>query len=316
MMDEPGAGLSEAESDFLRKVIVGIPDAWGAQVLLVDHDVDLISDTCSTTLVLDFGSKIALGRVQDALKDPKVRAAYLGEVGEGLKIRGLVVARGGKEVIRGVDLDIPPGQITALLGANGAGKSSIVLATVGALPVTSGEVTVDGTSIRGMRPEYVRRLGVAAVPEGHHVLSDLTVADNLKAAGHNLTRAKLDDGVRAALETFPELEAKLGQRAVSLSGGQQQMVVLAQAIVDRPRYLLADELSFGLAPVIVARLVPVITRLAEMGVGILLIEQFTHIALRISHHVSIMERGYIRFSGSPEEVRANPDILHSAYLAA
>jgi len=103
----------------------------------------------------------------------------------GLKIRGLVVARGGKEVIRGVDLDIPPGQITALLGANGAGKSSIVLATVGALPVTSGEVTVDGTSIRGMRPEYVRRLGVAAVPEGHHVLSDLTVADNLKAAGYD-----------------------------------------------------------------------------------------------------------------------------------
>lgn len=235
---------------------------------------------------------------------------------EGLKIRGLVVARGGKEVIRGVDLDIPPGQITALLGANGAGKSSIVLATVGALPVTSGEVTVDGTSIRGMRPEYVRRLGVAAVPEGHHVLSDLTVADNLKAAGHNLTRARLDDGVKAALETFPELEAKLGQRAGSLSGGQQQMVVLAQAIVDRPRYLLADELSFGLAPVIVARLVPVITRLAEMGVGILLIEQFTHIALRIAHHVSIMERGRIRFSGSPEEVRANPDILHSAYLAA
>jgi branched-chain amino acid transport system ATP-binding protein len=235
---------------------------------------------------------------------------------EGLNIRGLVVARGGKEVIRGVDLDIPPGKITALLGANGAGKSSLVLAAAGALPIVSGDISMDGRSIAGLRAETVRTLGVAAVPEGHHVLSDLTVADNLRVAGYNLNRQQMEDGVEAALTTFPELRAKLGQRAGSLSGGQQQMVVLAQAIVDKPRYLLADELSFGLAPVVVARLVPVITLLAEQGVGILLIEQFTHIALRIAHHVCVMERGHIRFSGGPDELRANPDILHSAYLAA
>jgi branched-chain amino acid transport system ATP-binding protein len=235
---------------------------------------------------------------------------------DGLSVKNLVVARGGKEVIRGIDLDIAPGRITALLGANGAGKSSLVLAIAGALPAVSGDVTIDGKSNRGLRPEDVRRLGVAAVPEGHHVLSDLSVADNLRVAGYNLSRAKMEEGVEAALDTFPELKAKLGQRAGSLSGGQQQMVVLAQAIVDRPRYLLADELSFGLAPVIVARLVPVITRLAEIGVGVLLIEQFTHIALRIANHVCVMERGRIRFSGGPEELRANPDILHSAYLAA
>jgi branched-chain amino acid transport system ATP-binding protein len=234
----------------------------------------------------------------------------------GLTVEGLVVARGGKEVIRGVDLAIVPGKITALLGANGAGKSSLVLAIAGALPALSGKIAIDGRSIAGLRPEDVRRTGVAAVPEGHHVLSDLSVADNLRVAGHHLVGGKLAAGVEAALATFPELRAKLDQRAGSLSGGQQQMVVLAQAIVDRPRYLLADELSFGLAPVIVARLVPVITRLAEEGVGILLIEQFTHIALRISHQVHVMERGRIRFSGGPEELRANPDILHSAYLAA
>jgi branched-chain amino acid transport system ATP-binding protein len=237
-------------------------------------------------------------------------------VSAGLIIRSLVVARGGKEVIRGVDLDIPPGKITALLGANGAGKSSLVLAAAGALPVVSGTVTVDGRSIAGMRAETVRALGVAAVPEGHHVLSDLTVAENLRVAGYNLSRADMEKGVESALETFPELRAKLAQRAGSLSGGQQQMVVLAQAIVNRPRYLLADELSFGLAPVIVARLVPVITGLAAQGVGVLLIEQFTHIALRIADHVCVMERGHIRFSGAPDELRANPDILHSAYLAA
>jgi branched-chain amino acid transport system ATP-binding protein len=233
-----------------------------------------------------------------------------------IRIERLIVARGGKEVIRGVDLEIEPGWITALLGANGAGKSSLVLAIAGALPIVSGAISVDGRSIAGLRPEQVRRLGVAAVPEGHHVLSELSVLDNLRVAGHHLPGSKREDGIEAALETFPELRQKLDARAGSLSGGQQQMVVLAQAIVERPRYILADELSFGLAPVIVARLVPVITRLAADGVGILLIEQFTHIALRIAHKVCVMERGYLRFSGEPDQLRANPDILHSAYLAA
>jgi len=131
-----------------------------------------------------------------------------------------------------------------------------------------------------------------------------------------MSRADMNAGVEAALNTFPELKEKLNQSAGSLSGGQQQMVVLAQAIVDRPKYVLADELSFGLAPIIVSRLVPVIQQLASQGVGILLIEQFTHIALRIAVSVCVMERGRIRFKGKPDELRNNPDILHSAYLGA
>jgi branched-chain amino acid transport system ATP-binding protein len=235
---------------------------------------------------------------------------------EGLSISGLRVVRGGREVIHGVDLVIAPGRITALLGANGAGKSSLVLAVAGALPTHAGVVSIDGEPITGLRPENVRRKGVAAVPEGHHVLTDLTVAENLSVAGYHLPRAKHEAGIEAALETFPELRAKLASRAGSLSGGQQQMLVLAQAIVDRPRYLLADELSFGLAPVVVARVVPVVTQLAQLGIGVLLIEQYTHIALRLAHHVCVMERGRIRFSGEPDALRQNPDILHSAYLAA
>ncbi|MGB7101150.1 MAG: ATP-binding cassette domain-containing protein [Xanthobacteraceae bacterium] len=234
---------------------------------------------------------------------------------EGLSISRLRVLRSGREVIHGVDLEIAPGRITALLGANGAGKSSLVLAVAGALPTESGSVSIDGEPITGLRSEEVRRKGVAAVPEGHLVLTDLTVAENLSVAGYHLDSARRAAGVEAALDTFPELRAKLNSRAGSLSGGQQQMLVLAQAIVDRPRYLLADELSFGLAPVIVARLVPVVTKLAEQGIGVLLIEQFTHIALRLAHHVCVMERGRIRFSGEPDELRRNPDILHSAYLA-
>jgi branched-chain amino acid transport system ATP-binding protein len=233
----------------------------------------------------------------------------------GLSISRLRVMRAGREVIHGVDLEIAPGRITALLGANGAGKSSLVLAVAGALPAESGVVSIDGEPVTGLRPENVRRKGIAAVPEGHHVLTDLTVAENLSVAGYHLDGGKRAAGMEAALATFPELRGKLDARAGSLSGGQQQMLVLAQAIVDRPRYLLADELSFGLAPVVVARLVPVVSRLAEEGIGILLIEQFTHIALRLAHHVCVMERGRIRFSGEPDALRQNPDILHSAYLA-
>jgi len=235
---------------------------------------------------------------------------------ESLTVSNLTVARGGKQVIHGVSIEILPGKIAALLGANGAGKSSLVLAIASALPITGGQVVLDGKPINGLRPEYVRRLGVVAVPEGHRVLTDLTVEENLRVAGTALRRRELDQAVERAMETFPELKPRYGVRAGALSGGQQQMLVLGQAIVSQPRYILADELSFGLAPMIVARLIPVLEAFAANGVGVLLIEQFTHIALRIAQHVYVMERGRIRFSGEPEALRQNPDILHSAYLAA
>jgi branched-chain amino acid transport system ATP-binding protein len=233
----------------------------------------------------------------------------------GLAAVGVSVQRSGKPIIHGVDIEIAPGNITALLGANGAGKSSLVLSMAGALPLVGGKVVLDGKPINGLRPENVRRLGVVAVPEGHRVLTELTVEENLRVAGTALNRRELDDAVERALDTFPELKPRLGTRAGALSGGQQQMLVLGQAMVSRPRYILADELSFGLAPVIVARLVPVLEAFASNGIGVLLIEQFTHIALRIADHAYVMERGRICFSGAPEALLKNPDILHSAYLA-
>ena len=218
-------------------------------------------------------------------------------------------------MLHDVDLTIARGKITALLGANGAGKSSLVLAVAGALPATGGDICLDGASISGLRPESVRARGVAAVPEGHHVLNDLTVEDNLKVSGSHLKRAELKPAMARALETFPELRERMLVRAGAMSGGQQQMLALAQAIIARPRYLLADELSFGLAPVIVARLVPVLQTLALQGVGVLLIEQFTNIALKIADFAYVMERGRICFSGEPATLVERPEILHSAYLS-
>jgi len=235
--------------------------------------------------------------------------------GRGLIAEKLTVARGGRAVATAIDLQVRPGQVTALLGANGAGKSSLVLALAGALPAAEGRVVLDGQPLNGLRPEAVRRLGVAAIPEGHRVLSELTVEENLRVAGTHLSNRALGAAVKRAYETFPELRERRDSGAGALSGGQQQMVVIAQAIVSEPKYVLADELSFGLAPVIVARLVPVMTALAAGGVGVLLIEQFTHVALRIAAHVYVMERGRIAFSGEPDELARNPEILNSAYLA-
>jgi branched-chain amino acid transport system ATP-binding protein len=232
-----------------------------------------------------------------------------------LEVQGINLQRSGKAILHGVDVTLARGKITALLGANGAGKSSLVLGIAGALPVTTGRILVDGRPIVGLRPEAIRALGVAAVPEGHQVLGDLSVEDNLKVAGSHLARAELKPAIEIALDTFPELRARLQSRSGTMSGGQQQMLALAQAIISRPRYLLADELSFGLAPVVVGRLVPVLQKLAQQGVGVLLIEQFTHIALKIADIAYVMERGRICFCGEPRELERNPDILHSAYLA-
>ena len=172
--------------------------------------------------------------------------------------RSSCVARGGKEVLHGVDLEIAPRQDHGAArrqrrrqeqpGACHRGRPA---------GRPRARYMLDGSPSSGLRPEAVRALGVAAVPEGHHVLGDLTVEDNLKVAGSHLKRAKSRPAIADALETFPELRERLLGARGRLSGGQQQMLALAQAIVGRPRYLLADELSFGLAPVIVARLVPV-----------------------------------------------------------
>jgi branched-chain amino acid transport system ATP-binding protein len=232
-----------------------------------------------------------------------------------LKIEQLVLQRGGKPVLHGIDLTVVPGQVTALIGANGAGKSSTVMAVAGVLPVQSGRVSADGQSLLGLRPEAVRARGVAVVPEGHRVLGDLSVRDNLRVAAGALPAAAVDEAIEAVLRTLPELRAKLSDPGRSLSGGQKQMVCVAQALLARPRYLLIDELSLGLSPVVVKRLAEIVQDVARQGVGVLLIEQFTTLALAISSTASVMVRGGVAWAGASAELRARPDILHSSYLA-
>ena len=233
-----------------------------------------------------------------------------------LTVRNLFVSRGGRPVLRDISLSVPPGEITALLGANGAGKSTLVLTMAGVLPPVRGSISCEGVELLGQSPDAVRRHGVALVLEGHPVLTGLSVRDNLAAAAMMHPRHQADREIEAALETFPELRARLSTAAQNLSGGQKQMVVIAQGMIARPRYLLIDELSFGLAPSIVNRLAERIQAIAARGVGILLIEQFTTLALSLARTALVLERGELVFAGASEELRRNPEILHGAYLAS
>ncbi len=231
-----------------------------------------------------------------------------------LTITELAVPRGDRPVLHQVSLEIPAGEITTLLGPNGAGKSTLVLTVGGALKPTGGSIRIGDLELAGSKPDKVRGAGVAVVPEGRRLLPSLSVRDNLKVATYNMPASEADAGLAYALELFPELEKRIDTSARSLSGGEQQMVVLAQALASKPRFMLVDELSLGLAPVVVKRLIPVLEQVAATGTGVLLIEQFAHVALALATRAYVLEGGRVQYSGTAAELRENPELLHSAYL--
>jgi branched-chain amino acid transport system ATP-binding protein len=234
--------------------------------------------------------------------------------GVALRVENLSVPRAGRVVVHDVSLEIPSGEVTTLLGANGAGKSTLVLAIGGVLRPTGGRVLLGDLDLTRRRPERIRQAGVAIVPEGRRLLPELTVEDNLRVATYALSREEKRERIAYALTLFPRLEARWDAKSRLLSGGEQQMVVLAQALVSRPRIVIVDELSLGLAPVVVKGLVPTLEEVAQSGVGILLIEQFAHVALSLARQAYVLEGGRIRYRGTAEELKDRPDVLHSAYL--
>lgn len=231
-----------------------------------------------------------------------------------LEITDLSVTRGARRVLHEVSLGVAAGEVTALLGPNGAGKSSLVLTLGGILKPTGGRIQLGERDLAGMKSEHIRRAGLAVVPEGRRLLPDLTIADNLRVATYSLDKSEAEAGIAYALELFPELEKRWDTVCRSLSGGEQQMVVLAQALVSRPAVLVVDELSLGLAPIVVARLVPTLEAVAASGTGVLLIEQFVHVALALANTAYVIMGGQIRYHGTAAELTEHPELLQSAYL--
>jgi len=234
-----------------------------------------------------------------------------------LVLRGVRSGYDGVEILHGIDLDLDEGEIIALLGTNGAGKSTLLKTISGVVEADRGAVIFDGRDITHAPPHEIAAFGIVQMPGGAGVFGSLTVAENLELAGW--TQRRDVDSVRAAraevLDIFPVLAQRLDQPAANLSGGQQQMLALGMSFVMRPRVLLIDELSLGLAPVVVGQMLPIVKRMSQEGVTVVLVEQSVNVALTVAERAYFLERGEVRFSGPTAELLERPDVLRSVFLS-
>jgi branched-chain amino acid transport system ATP-binding protein len=231
-----------------------------------------------------------------------------------LELRGLEVAYAGVPAVRGIDLAVGRGEIVGLVGPNGAGKSSTLHAVVGAERAAGGDVLLFGRSLRGLRPEQVARLGVALVPEGRHIYAGLTVEENLRLglAGRR-SRDGLPEDLDWVHELFPVVREFARRKAGALSGGQQQQLALARALVARPDVLLLDEPSLGLAPTVVERLFATLGEIRDAGVSILLVEQRAQLTIAFADRTHVISNGRLRLTLGPQDA-GDTERLTAAYL--
>ena len=221
-----------------------------------------------------------------------------------LKIENLVVNYGGIEAVKGISLDVPDGSIITLVGANGAGKSTTLKAISGLVKAKSGSITLDGEELLGLTAADIVSKGITMVPEGRRVFPDMTVLENLKIGAY-LRKDKLNDDIDRIYEMFPRLKERSWQAAGTLSGGEQQMLAVGRALMSKPKIIMMDEPSLGLAPIIVQGIFDIIREINKQGTTVLLIEQNANMALKIADYGYVMETGNISLTGTGAELLAN-----------
>ena len=362
LLDEPSAGLNEAETTELAELLIELA-ATGLAILLVEHDMGLVMSSCHHIHVLDFGQIIAFGTPTEVQENALVRAAYLGEgdeaeevpeeqqalleevsalqtevraesdapngaapvasvsepleatapgtptPGAAIELINVKAAYGSIDVLHDVNITIAPGTVYALLGPNGAGKSTTLKVASGRLNPTSGEVRYLGERINGRASDRLARDGLCTIPEGRGIFPNLTVLENLRTMTYS--GVSLSTVEERTYTRFPRLKERRKQMAGTLSGGEQQMLAIARAIGTDPKVLLLDELSMGLAPLVVSELYDVVKRIAAEDVSILVVEQFAHEVLDVADIAAIILHGQLQFEGSPADVA---DALQDAYL--
>jgi branched-chain amino acid transport system ATP-binding protein len=231
-----------------------------------------------------------------------------------LAISGVHAAYGNIEALRGVDLEVGAGEIVTLIGANGAGKSTLLMTICGNPRAARGRILFDGHDITRLDTFEIVRLGIAHVPEGRRIFPRMTVLENLQIGATVADRTRFAEDLGLVFELFPILKQRQAQRGGTLSGGEQQMLAIARALMSRPRLLLLDEPSLGLAPLIVKQILEVIRRINErQKMTVFLVEQNAHQALRLAHRGYVMQTGRITLSGTGAELLANPEV-RAAYL--
>ena len=222
---------------------------------------------------------------------------------------------GNIEIIKGISLTVEKGQIVAIIGANGAGKTTTLKTIAGLLPVRSGSITFDGNDITKVKPHDVVKMGISQIPEGRQVFSELSVQDNLIMGGYTISdRHLIKTRIEEQYNRFPRLKERYKQMAGTLSGGEQQMLAIARALISSPRMLLLDEPSMGLSPVFVEEVFEIIQELRDGGMTILLVEQNAGMALEIADYAYALETGKIVIEGTGEEMMRNEEV-RKAYLA-
>ena len=224
-----------------------------------------------------------------------------------LKIENLIVNYGGIEAVKGISLEVPDGSIITLVGANGAGKSTTLRSIVGLVKARSGSITLDGEELLGQATTDIVSKGITLVPEGRHVFPDMTVLENLKIGAY-LRTDKLSDDIERIYNLFPRLKERSWQAAGTLSGGEQQMLAVGRALMSKPKIIMMDEPSLGLAPIIVQGIFDIIQQINREGTTVLLIEQNANMALKVADYGYVMETGRISLTGTGTELLANEQV--------
>jgi ABC-type branched-subunit amino acid transport system ATPase component len=346
ILDEPAAGMNPSEKQGIRELIERL-NQDGLTILLIDHDMRLVMGVCKRVAVLDFGRKIAEGTPAEVSTDVGVIKAYLGTGGEKkvasapgasavgeaeaalettgsrqaaepkkaiLDIQDLTVSYGAITAVRGASLRVAAGEVVALIGANGAGKSTILNTLSGLIRPDAGTAIFDGLDLTVAKPSAIVRHGLVQVPEGREILARQTVFENLELA----TWSRREGGgtqarIEAVMKRFPILGERRALRAGTLSGGEQQMLAIARGLLAKPRLLLLDEPSLGLAPQMVDEVFAAIEEIHRDGTTILLVEQNALRALEIADRAYVLETGQIRLSGTGDDLLHNPAVRR-AYL--
>ena len=336
LLDEIGAGLIETETRALIGLIIELRPEIGT-IVLIEHVMDVITACCERTAVLVTGKLLLAGATREVLADSQVAAVYLG-TGEGaqdaapiiqaspktaaavpvaaataapaalLAVRAIDVHYGGVRALRNVSIEVQAGECVALLGANGAGKTTLAQAISGAVPLAGGAIEFDGTALAGLPPERVSALGIAHCMEGRRIFSSLSVEENLLLAVPRPARHAAEERLQQVYQMFPALYERRDRAGTAMSGGQQQMLAIARALMSRPRLVIFDEISLGLAPIAVERLYQSLTAIRAAGVAMLIVEQNIHRGLQLADRAYVLAHGAVRLKGAPGEIRDSPEL--------
>ncbi len=336
LLDEPAAGMNPSEERVLMQLIQKVRDS-GVTVLLIEHDMKVVMGISDRIAVLDFGVKIAEGSAREVQTNPDVIKAYLGSGGTEVKskpaatvssaqsapakplldVTDLRVNYGVIEAVKGVSLRVQDGEIVALIGSNGAGKSTILKTISGLQSPRRGSISFEGRAIQGAQPHRTVRLGIGHAPEGRRILSRMSVRENLQLAYREASGRGQRTGEREALDRmydlFPVLRERGSELSGALSGGQQQMLAIGRALIAEPRLLMLDEPSMGLAPMMVDRIFEIIQSINRQGTTVLLVEQNAQMALLVSARAYVLESGRIVLADDSAKLLGN-DLVRRAYL--